>query len=90
MANDFLNPVSPVGASAEAIEDARFSWDDAYQKSSYFGLLALTAVLLYSFWNMLTGTAAYWSDDQYSHGFLIPLISIYLMWSMRPNPQAHE
>lgn len=90
MANDFLNPVSPIGASSEAVEDARFSWDDAYQKYNYFAVLALTAVLLYSFWNMLVGTAAYWSDDQYSHGFLIPLIALYLMWAMRPNPEAQQ
>lgn len=90
MANDFISSVSPVGASGEASVDARFSWGDAFQKYSYFGVLALAAVLLYSYWNMLVGTGAYWDDDQYSHGFLIPLIALYLMWSMRPNPAAQQ
>jgi exosortase len=90
MANDFVSPVSPFGSAAAAPAAARFSWADAYQKNSYLGLLGLTALLVYSYWNMLESTSAVWQSDQYSHGWIVPIIALYLMWTMRPNPTAQD
>ena len=95
MANDFLQPATPLGSAplgtsqAEVVQ-AKFSWEDAYQRYSYIGLLAFTTLLVYAFWNMLELTSKFWEDAQYSHGYLVPLIALYLMWSRRPNPSAHE
>ncbi len=90
MANDYLNPTASLGGSSYGEEKAVFSWSDSFQKGSYFAVLGLTVLLLYSFWNMLVGTSAFWQDDQYSHGYLVPLIAIYVIWSMRPNPVAQD
>ncbi|MEO0529665.1 MAG: exosortase/archaeosortase family protein [Planctomycetota bacterium] len=90
MATDYINPVSPLAGGDSAPVTNRFSWSDAFQKHSYFALLGITALLVYSFWNMLQSTSAFWQSDQYSHGYLIPFIALYLAWSMRPNPAAHE
>ncbi|QDV72369.1 exosortase/archaeosortase family protein [Botrimarina mediterranea] len=89
MAHEFVSPVSPfAGGAAPSAE--RFSWSDSYQKHSYLGLLGLTALLTYSYWNMLENTSAFWQSDQYSHGWIVPLIALYLMWTMRPNPVAQD
>lgn len=90
MANDYLSASAPLGGASVREETATFLWSDSFQKQSFFALLGLTALLLYSFWNMLVGTSAFWQDDQYSHGYLVPFIAIYVMWSMRPNPTAQE
>lgn len=91
MASNPASPVTPVGlGAAPRSERAVFSWDDAYQKYSYFALVGLVALLVYSYWNMLQTTAPFWSDDQYSHGYLVPFIALYVLWSMRPNPAAQE
>lgn len=84
-----VSPLSPLAGRASD-ENAVFSWSDSFQKYSYFAVLGITALLTYSFWNMLEGTSAFWQDDQYSHGYLVPLIAVYLAWSMRPNPSAQE
>lgn len=90
MANEFLQPTVAMGAQQSAHPETTFSWDDSYQKYSYVALVGFTLLLLYSFWNMFEGTSKFWEDAQYSHGYLIPLIALYLMWSRRPNPQAQE
>lgn len=90
MANDFVSPVSPFGGGNAASVAERFSWADAYQKYSYLGLIGLTTLLVYSYWNMLENTSAAWQTDQYSHGWIVPIIALYLMWTMRPNPAAQE
>ena len=94
MANDFLTPGVAVPTSGQAGQavghPTTFSWDDSYQRYSYFALVGFTALLVYSYWNMLESTSAFWARDQYSHGWIMPLVAIYLMWSRRPNPSAHE
>lgn len=42
----------------------------------------VSAALLWAFWPTLTELVDRWShDSQYSHGFLVPLFSAYLLWS---------
>lgn len=86
MANEYLSP----GLTQESAEPTAFSWDDAYQRYSYFALVGFAALLVYSFWNMLETTSVYWDRPQYSHGWIMPLVALYLMWSRRPNPAAQE
>ena len=89
MAHEFVSPVSPFAGGGAPVAE-RFSWADAYQKNSYLGLVGLTALLVYSYWNMLENTSAFWQSDQYSHGWIVPIIALYLMWTMRPNPVAQD
>jgi len=43
-----------------------------------------TAVVVWSYWTTLAEVAERWANDpQYSHGFLVPLFSVYLLWTRR-------
>ncbi|MCS7306528.1 MAG: exosortase/archaeosortase family protein [Thermoguttaceae bacterium] len=48
-----------------------------------FGLLI--GLLVVGYWNSLKEAAAYWEGPQYSHGWLIPLFTVVLLW-MRQQP----
>lgn len=48
-----------------------------------FGLLM--GLLVFGYWNSLKEAAAYWEGPQYSHGWLIPLFTLVLLW-MRQQP----
>lgn len=50
-------------------------------------LAVLLAILVFGYWNSLTEAAAYWRGAQYSHGWLIPLFTLVLLW-MRQQPLA--
>lgn len=43
----------------------------------------LIVVLLWSYWNALTEASVYWQGPQYSHGFLVPLFTVLLLWLRR-------
>ncbi len=44
----------------------------------------LFGILLWAYWTTLLETAERWSDDpQYSHGYLVPLFSLFLLWKRR-------
>lgn len=48
------------------------------------GALALAALLLALYWKVLPALVTQWWDDpNYSHGFLVPLFSLYLIWRRR-------
>lgn len=45
----------------------------------------LLLVLIWGYWNSLSEAAVYWTGPQYSHGWLVPLFTIALLW-MRREP----
>ncbi|HVC93788.1 MAG TPA: exosortase/archaeosortase family protein [Pirellulales bacterium] len=46
--------------------------------------LALVAALVWVYWSPMVELSSRWSaDPSYSHGFLVPLFSIYLLWRRR-------
>lgn len=46
----------------------------------------LTAAVVWAYWPTLAEMAHRWdSDPQYSHGFLVPAFSAYLLWSRRSH-----
>jgi len=52
-------------------------------------LAGLGASLLWAYWTFLRQIAARWWDDpQYSHGFLVPVFCIYLLWWRRSHLAA--
>lgn len=47
-------------------------------------MLPLVGVFAYLYWPTLAGLAAQWAtDENYSHGFLIPIVSGYIIWDRR-------
>ena len=66
----------------------------AIQKSWYQRLSLLPAlpalcfmvvVLLYCFWNSLWALGEHWSNPEYSHGYLVPVIAALLLWWRQEN-----
>ncbi|MCO6043135.1 exosortase/archaeosortase family protein [Aeoliella sp. ICT_H6.2] len=53
------------------------------QKATWIALVSSLFVLMLVYWNELTVTKDYWSDDTYSHGWIIPFFAMFLMWSKR-------
>jgi exosortase len=50
---------------------------------------ALAIVLFWAYWPILIEMARRWgSDPQYSHAYLVPLFSLYLLWSTRGSAEA--
>ncbi len=48
-------------------------------------LIAAVEVLLWVHWNSLVYMANMWDNDKYSHGYLVPLFAIGLMWWYRKD-----
>ena len=60
----------------------------SFERDQWFQLgtlVSLLALLIWSHWNSLALTASYWEEPQYSHGYLIPLFAVALLW-MRKRP----
>lgn len=54
-----------------------------HRPSLVWGLIALTAIG-WAYWSTLVETAERWrTDPQYSHGWLVPLFSVYLLYRRR-------
>lgn len=83
-----VSPLAPGADSGGATAPVRFSWSDPQQRNPLIALVAGSLVLVWSYWMMFLDTAEYWSQPQYSHGWIIPLIALYLMWNRRPAPEA--
>ena len=50
------------------------------QLSPWLAIAAFTATLIYSYWPGLLNAQSSWSNPQYSHGWIIPLFSIALLF----------
>jgi exosortase len=68
---------SPRGPAASQVEVGIF---DPSQRTSLIILVGLIGLLVAAYWDMLTLTSAAWTDDLYSHGWIIPLFSVGLFW----------
>ncbi len=45
---------------------------------------ALAAAMVWTYWLVIPGLVAqWWNEPEYSHGFLVPVISGYLIWTKR-------
>ena len=68
-----------VVASADELEGGTSSWPRA---GAAVGLFAVLLGALY--WSILRDLVAQWWDDaNFSHGFLVPLFSGYVLWNLR-------
>src|SRR6202035_2382357 len=48
-------------------------------------LVGLILVLVWAYWNSLTRLAHLWENPQYSHGYLVPLFTLILLWLRRDS-----
>ena len=48
------------------------------------GAAALVTALTFAYWPVIPGLVAqWWNEQEYSHGFLVPFVSGYLVWAKR-------
>lgn len=60
------------------------SWTNIMTKKTAIVLLMLVALFLSLYYQIIYEMSLRWSDDpNYSHGFLIPFISLYLLWERK-------
>jgi exosortase len=65
---------------------ARFARVDRGRPAPWGGILAAAALavaLAWVFWPSLRGLTDRWGDAEYSHGYLVPVFSLYLLWARR-------
>jgi exosortase len=54
-------------------------------------IVAALAIVVWAYWTTLAEVVDRWSTDpQYSHGFLVPLFSAYLLWTRRDRLLAAD
>lgn len=54
-------------------------------RAAWIAIAALTGLLVFSYWPGLLNASASWDNPQYSHGWLVPLCSLGLLfWWRRP------
>jgi exosortase len=54
-------------------------------------LLLTIAIVIWAYWSTLAEVTDRWANDpQYSHGFLVPLFSCYLLWTRRGQLAAAD
>lgn len=77
---------------AEQQASPRDSLSDLLKKNSdqvvpWTILVALLGVLVFSYWNELDsrGAKQFWDNPKYSHGWLVPIFTVILLW-MRHEP----
>ncbi len=87
MSSKVTSPFAPSGlrASVAKTELKPFSWGDASQRNAWIAAMASAVMLVWAYWLMFNDAAAEWDQPQYSHGWVLPLIALYIMWSLRPN-----
>lgn len=73
------------GAQPQRAELPDFSWQDATQRNAWVAAMLSASVLVWSYWIMFKDAASEWDQPQYSHGWILPLIAMVMMWMLRPN-----
>lgn len=82
VATDDPGLIATAWAKAKAlIDDLRVP----EQRAPWIVAAVLTLLLVYSYWPGLLNAQASWSNPQYSHGWIVPLFSVLLLfWWRRP------
>ncbi len=64
------------------------------QRGPLLALLGLTVLLVLAYWDMFALTSAAWSSDLYSHGWIVPVFALGLLWirwePFRPVPASER
>ncbi len=75
---------------ARTIPTQEIAWNDPSQRTPLILLGVLTLLLVFAYWDTFTLVAAEWANPLYSHGYIIPIFALGLMWMhyqpFRPVP----
>jgi exosortase len=55
-------------------------WNDPSQRAPLIMLGGLVVLLVLAYWDMFVLTSAAWSEGLYSHGWIVPVFALALMW----------
>lgn len=78
-----IRPTQPVRTAAAAVEPV--TWRHPSQRAPLLLLGALVVLLVAAYWDMFALTSAAWNEGLYSHGWIVPLFAVALLW-MRWEP----
>ena len=78
-----------MGAHSDDHENL-FSLSSGLGQAALYSLLGFTAALILAYWDVFEAVSNEWSQPEYSHGWIIPLIALFIMWARRPNPNPPE
>jgi exosortase len=56
------------------------AWNDPSQQTPLMMLGGLILLLVLAYWDMFALTSAAWSEGLYSHGWIVPLGALWLLW----------
>ena len=56
------------------------NWNDPSQRTPLLMLGGLVTLLVIAYWDMFALTSAAWSEGLYSHGWIVPLFAVALLW----------
>jgi exosortase len=73
-------PGAPARAATIAAPAEPVSWSDPSQRTPLIQLAGLVALLVAAYWDMFSLTSAAWSEGLYSHGWIVPLFALALLW----------
>src|SRR3954465_3824405 len=73
-------PGAPARAATTAAPAQPVSWNDPSQRIPLIQLGGLVALLVAAYWDMFSLTSAAWSEGLYSHGWIVPLFALALLW----------
>ncbi|HJQ80657.1 MAG TPA: exosortase/archaeosortase family protein [Lacipirellulaceae bacterium] len=79
------DPIRPVQPGRPAAVAQPISWTDPSQRTPLLILGGLVLLLVVAYWDMFSLTSAFWHEGLYSHGWLVPLGALALLW-MRFQP----
>jgi exosortase len=88
-----MSQVNPPGKGSPHVRQAAFhhparaaavapqvAWNDPSQRMPLLILGGLVVLLVLAYWDMFTITSGEWSDPLYSHGWIVPVFALGLMW----------
>jgi len=89
------NPArSPLPNRAAAVAVPKVAWNDPSQHTPLAILGGLVLLVIVAYWDMLALTSRAWSDGLYSHGWIVPLCALGLLWlrwePIGPVPQLER
>lgn len=69
-----FDPMGPGSARQQV------SWSDPSQRTPLIMLGGLVLLLVLAYWDMFALTSAAWSEGLYSHGWIVPVFALWLLW----------
>ena len=77
-----------------ATPTADVAWNDPSQRVPLIMLVVLTVALVAAYWDMFSLVMEEWANPLYSHGYIVPIISLALLWlryqPFRPVPAGER